>query len=114
MQCFCIIASDGTLFLDWVEIGNVTPSGNDTYTFNYGPLETIDTVWNGKSVGEKFQVEYGEIFQYFHLPEKVVRVVLKIPCTLIEYLHSLYWPSEWFSTTLSSFRESEILPYIQI
>ena len=45
------LASDGTLFLDWVEIGNVTPSGNDTYTFKYGPLESIDTVWNGKSVG---------------------------------------------------------------
>ena len=80
------LASDGTLFLDWVKIGNVTPSGNDTYTFNYGPLESIDTVWNGNSVArEKLEGEYGEI----------ISLARKNCQSGVHFV-----PSEWFSTTL--------------
>ena len=46
------IATDGRVFLDWVEIGNVLPSptGQDDYDFIYGTGESVTTVWEQGTV----------------------------------------------------------------
>ncbi len=43
------VVTDGRLFLDWVEIGNVVPSptAEDDYDFIYDDGESDDTVWQG-------------------------------------------------------------------
>lgn len=42
-----VSATDNSIFLDWVEIGNVSPAGEDDYNFTYRLQESEETVWQG-------------------------------------------------------------------
>ena len=41
------LESDGRIFLDIVDVGNVN---RESLNFSYSEGEDIDTVWNGKSI----------------------------------------------------------------
>lgn len=44
-----VVVTDGSIFLDWVEIGKVVPRGSvgDNFTFVYNQQENAETVWQG-------------------------------------------------------------------